>query len=161
MKRPSLAFVIILLASGCASVPDRAQEEFFAPGVATMPDETMDKVVFTAVQLIGVPYRWGGASPEQGVDCSGLVHYSYSNAGVPVPRTSRELFRAARPIQPENLKPGDLVFFRLDTRWVSHVGIYLGNDRFIHAPRTGKNVSYANLGNNYWRERFAGAGTFF
>ena len=161
MQKPAIIFIVVLIVSGCASVPDRPREEFFAPGVATMPDGTMGKVVFTAVQLIGVPYRWGGASPEQGVDCSGLVHYSYRNAGVPVPRTSRELFRAARRIQPENLKPGDLVFFRLDTQWVSHVGIYLGNDRFIHAPRTGKNVGYASLGNDYWRERFAGAGTFF
>lgn len=109
-----------------------------------------------ATGMIGVPYRWGGATPA-GFDCSGLVYYTFHKAGVSVPRTSQEQYHAARPVPLSMALPGDLVFFGRRGR-ISHVGIYLGDKRFVHAPETGRNVSVAHLDDGSFRQRFAGAG---
>jgi cell wall-associated NlpC family hydrolase len=114
------------------------------------------QAVDLATGLIGVPYRWGGATPD-GFDCSGLVYYTFRRAGVPVPRTSQEQYRAARPVPIESAAPGDLVFFGRRGR-ISHVGIYLGDERFIHAPEAGRTVTIAHLADGHYRARFAGAG---
>ncbi len=95
------------------------------------------------------------------MDCSGLVHYTYLKVGVTVPRTVEEQRRHAFPVSLNELQPGDLLFFRLDGRRISHVGIYLGGKRFIHAPRTGKHVSIAYLNDIYWNKRLAAAGRFY
>jgi murein DD-endopeptidase len=107
----------------------------------------------------GRPYRLGANGPHQ-FDCSGLVYYAYRRAGHSVPRTTREQFRRADPIHRRDMLPGDIVFFAIDGRRVSHVGIYGGNSRFIHSPRPGRGVSWADLNNPYWAQRFAGAGRF-
>ena len=112
-----------------------------------------------ARSLLGVPYRYGG-NDLRGFDCSGLVQYTFSRTGVKLPRSSREIFRSSQLIDPNDLQPGDLVFFFISSNKVSHVGIYEGQNRFIHAPSSGKGVSYAQLDNPYWRERLAGAGRF-
>ena len=106
--------------------------------------------------MIGVPYVYGGRTPK-GFDCSGLVYYSYQQAGIKVPRTSKEQFKAARRVSLPDAQPGDLLFFR-GGRKISHVGIYIGNGYFVHAPSTGKTVSVANLDNTYYREHFDRAG---
>jgi cell wall-associated NlpC family hydrolase len=106
--------------------------------------------------MIGVPYQWNGATPS-GFDCSGLVQYAYNEAGIGVPRTSREQYRAAQPIQLNQARTGDLLFFNFDGR-ISHVGIYLGNDRFAHAPSSGKQVEIASLKQPPYRDRFVTAG---
>jgi cell wall-associated NlpC family hydrolase len=111
----------------------------------------------TATQMIGVPYRYGGSSPKAGFDCSGLVQYSYSQAGMRVPRTSRAQFKAAQPISLAEAQPGDLLFFRYK-RKVSHVAIYLGDDRFVHAPSRGKQVSVASLRDPHYQQHFLQAG---
>ena len=110
-----------------------------------------------AQQQIGVRYRFGGTTPSTGFDCSGLVHYSYSQAGLPVPRTSRDQFRAARKIALDEAQPGDIVFFQ-DQEKLSHVGIYLGNRRFVHAPSSGKTVSVARIDTPYYQEHLVAVG---
>jgi cell wall-associated NlpC family hydrolase len=112
------------------------------------------------VQLVGAPYHFGGAD-LQGFDCSGLAVYVYERAGVEIPRTANEQQRAARPVALDALSPGDLVFFRIHSRHVNHVGIYTGGGRFIHAPRSGGTVSYGNLGAGYYHQHFVGAGRFW
>lgn len=122
--------------------------------------ETGQRIVDVSRQLLGAPYRYGGESPD-GFDCSGLVYYVYRKIGVPVPRSSQELYRNSRKVKLAELRPGDLLFFNISRRKVSHVGIYSRANRFIHAPSSGKRVSAASLDNPYWRERLVGAGRFY
>ncbi len=115
-------------------------------------------VAIYALGLIGVDYRFGGETPEGGVDCSGLVRYVFQQVtGVTLPRTSKELSRLGNKVASADLAPGDLVFF--DTRRFpfSHVGIYLGDNRFIHAPSTGSEVEISRLSESYWQKHFNGA----
>lgn len=112
-----------------------------------------------AVSLVGIPYRLGGNSPQTGLDCSGLVgHVFRQTAGMQLPRDSRAISDAAQPLARDELQPGDLVFFNTLNRAYSHVGIYLGENRFVHASssRTG-GVMVSNLNDTYWRTRFDGA----
>jgi cell wall-associated NlpC family hydrolase len=113
-----------------------------------------------AVGLVGAPYRYGGADPR-GFDCSGLVSYVHRQAGITVPRTAAQQFAAATPVSPRDLQPGDLVFFRIDGRAVSHVGVYVGNRHFVHAPQSGGRVNVADLDDVYYRKRFAGSGRLY
>ncbi len=156
---PGVAVVAAALA-GC-SAPSRLPEATGTPvpsaaGSAQVPDPLRAQVVFTAMQMVGVPYRWGGSTP-QGFDCSGLVQYVYSNAGLRLPRTAADQMDASAPVTLENAQAGDLLFFR-DGGRTSHVAIYLGDGRFVHAPSTGSQVSLDSFGNAYWRMRFARAG---
>ena len=107
--------------------------------------------------MVGVPYRYGGADPDEGFDCSGLVHYVYASNGQPVPRTSRSQFDAARKIPLEDAAEGDLLFFR-DQEKLSHVGIYLGDGRFIHAPSSGRTVSVARVDETYYQQNLVAVG---
>jgi cell wall-associated NlpC family hydrolase len=122
-------------------------------------DAPPDEIPMYAVSLVGSPYRLGGTSPETGVDCSGFVRHVFKQAaGVVLPHDSRAISQAAQPLAQNELRPGDLVFFNTLNRAFSHVGIYLGDDRFVHASssRTGS-VMVSNLNDRYWRERFDGA----
>lgn len=108
--------------------------------------------------MIGVPYRYGGASPS-GFDCSGLVVYSYARAGVPgLPHSVAHLERMTRPVALERLQPGDLLFFRLSGKKTSHVAIYVGNRAFVHAPSGGKRVERVSFDHVYWGPRIRRAG---
>lgn len=107
--------------------------------------------------MLGVPYVWGGRTPR-GFDCSGLVHYAYQQLGIEVPRTAAEQLKTAKPVHLRQLEPGDLVFFRHKREPVSHVAIYLGNKQFIHAPSSGKRVSYGTMDEGYYRDHFYAAG---
>lgn len=118
-------------------------------------------VIKTAKNMLGVKYRFGGTSPNRGFDCSGLVQYSHKAAGINLPRTTSQQFRESKRVSARHLKAGDLVFFKtVVSRAVSHVGIYLGNNRFIHAPSSGKRVKISSMKEKYWRKRFTGAGRF-
>ena len=122
-------------------------------------DAPPDEIPMYAVSLVGSPYRLGGTSPETGVDCSGFVgHVFRQAAGVVLPRDSRAISEASEPLAQADLLPGDLVFFNTLHRAFSHVGIYLGDGRFVHASssRTGS-VMVSNLNDRYWRERYDGA----
>lgn len=115
-----------------------------------------EQAAVVAVRQIGVPYRYGGNTTD-GFDCSGLVHYAYSKAGKSIPRTTRALWRDLRPVAAESLRVGDLLFFRIDGK-VSHVGLYLGSRRFVHAPSTGRDVSIDELDSAFYRQAFIRGG---
>jgi cell wall-associated NlpC family hydrolase len=120
-------------------------------------NRAQDLAIF-ALGLIGVDYRFGGSTPEAGLDCSGLVGYVFQQVtGITLPRTSQELSRVGRKVTVADLKVGDLVFFNTRSLPFSHVGIYLGDDRFVHAPSRGGEVEIVSLSANYWRTRFSGA----
>lgn len=123
-----------------------------------VPDPLRSReVVFHALQLVGIPYRYGGMSPEGGFDCSGLVMYVHQAAGGPrLPRTVREQMALSLPEVPEGQRvAGDLVFFGQHGR-PNHIGIYVGEGRFVHAPSTGGTVRLDRLGSSYWRARYLG-----
>jgi len=120
---------------------------------------SFDDVTMYAVSLVGSPYRLGGTSPQTGLDCSGFVgHVFKQTTGIQLPRDSRTISDTAQPLDQAELQPGDLVFFNTLNRPYSHVGIYLGDDRFVHAAssRTG-GVMVSSLGDRYWQQRFDGA----
>lgn len=115
-------------------------------------------VITTALEMIGIPYRRGGTDPQVGFDCSGFVYAMYAQAaGHELPRVAREQAQATQKIARKELQPGDLVFFNTMRRAFSHVGIYLGDGQFIHAPSRGKRVRVENMNARYWTQRFNGA----
>ena len=120
--------------------------------------DAINAVLMRAIGLVGTPYRYGGNTPESGFDCSGLVNYVYRDVlDVRLPRTSKDLAAMQGPrIAAERLTPGDLVFFG-DKGEVSHVGIYVGEGRFVHAPRTGGTVRLDRLDGAWWRDHYTGA----
>ena len=135
--------------AGCSwhtdSVPESAQSSSIRLRAAEV-----------AREQIGTPYRYGGRTPR-GFDCSGLVHYAYQSAGKSVPRTSKDQYRAARPIALRDARPGDLLFFK-GWRSISHVGIYVGGNRFVHAPSKGKRVTITRLDDDYYKKKLVSVG---
>ena len=116
------------------------------------------ELVIQAMGLLGVPYKLGGTSEEKGFDCSGFVRYMYEKSvGLVLPRRAEEQAKVTEEISRSELKPGDLVFFNTLKRTFSHVGIYVGDGKFIHAPRPGKAVRVDDMREAYWQKRFNGA----
>jgi cell wall-associated NlpC family hydrolase len=168
----------MLAAAGCASAPPpRATppqiEAPPPPAISTDDDEVWDgsggaaalrargaQLAAFALTLRGAPYRFGGATRE-GFDCSGLVFYAHQHFGLTVPRTSRAQADAAEAVKPRKLAIGDLVFFKIDSRHVNHVGIYIGRHRFVHAPGAGKPVAINSLEDEFYADRFSSAGRFW
>ena len=132
------------------------------PVSASDYSETLrQQLVATAQGFLGLPYRWGGTGAGEGFDCSGLTMAVYRLNGLNLPRTSREQFQVGRPVRPRDVNTGDLVFFETGgSRRVSHVGVYTGDGRFIHAPGPGKTVRSSSLSGSYYRSRFSGARTY-
>ncbi|MCS6811937.1 MAG: C40 family peptidase [Tepidimonas sp.] len=129
-----------------------------ADGAAADLARLRTDALVVAIAYVGVPYHRGGSDYEQGVDCSGFVQIVFrEGAGVRLPRTAAEQAQATQPIEPEALSPGDLVFFNTSGRPYSHVGIYVGQGRFVHSPRPGAQVRLERLDAAYWRARFDGA----
>lgn len=125
---------------------------------AAAPASAADPVSAAALAAVGTPYARGGETPRQGFDCSGLVVYVYrSAAGVDLPRRVAGLKSAGQPVRLRDLEPGDLLFYNTRHRPYSHVGIYVGDGRFVHAPRPGARVRVEEIGKRYWRARFNGA----
>ncbi|MDF9753906.1 murein DD-endopeptidase [Pseudomonas sp. TE6288] len=133
----------------------KQQQAVGMQAVAMSPKQSSE-VLSRAVNVLGTPYRWGGSSPKKGFDCSGLVKYAFNDvADVDLPRTSNAMAQGQGvKVAKSDLKPGDLIFFNIKSRRVNHVAIYLGNDRFIHAPRTGKRVSIDSLEKPYWQKHY-------
>jgi murein DD-endopeptidase len=133
-------------------------ETHAAPAATARGTSLRAEVVRTATAMIGVPYRFGGATPR-GFDCSGLVVYSYARAGLAgLPHSVVALEHRARPIPLDRLQPGDLLFFDLEGRKAAHVAIYLGGGAFVHAPSAGKRVERVALDHVYWGTRVRHAG---
>ncbi len=120
-----------------------------------------ESIIKTARQYIGIPYKWGGESPQTGFDCSGFAMVVYQLNGLELPRSSRLQWRAGRPLKKEQLSKGDLVFFATTGgKRVSHVGIYSGGGRFLHASGRGQKIKSAKLSNVYWKARYLGARSY-
>lgn len=116
------------------------------------------ELVVNAMGFLGVPYKWGGTDADTGFDCSGFVVSVYQQSiGLLLPRKSEQQAAATQKIDQTDLQPGDLVFFNTMRRTFSHVGIYVGNGKFIHAPKAGAEVRVENMGGSYWQRRFNGA----
>ena len=116
------------------------------------------EVIINALSLTGIKYQYGGNSPETGFDCSGFVRYVFRNAAnLTLPPTARAISQIGKSVKKDELQPGDLVFFNTLKSAFSHVGIYIGDNKFIHAPRTGANVRVENMQQSYWQSRFNGA----
>ncbi|WP_144112570.1 C40 family peptidase [Paraburkholderia sp. BCC1886] len=115
-------------------------------------------VVVGALNMIGVRYRWGGNTPDSGLDCSGFVRYVFQDTlGMALPRRAEEMSRVGEKVRVSDLKPGDLVFFNTMRRTFSHVGIYIGDNKFVHSPSTGSTIRVDDLDSGYWEKRFTGA----
>ncbi|MGI4859547.1 MAG: C40 family peptidase [Janthinobacterium lividum] len=136
-----------------ASDADSPRPSFLA-GVASKAGD----VVVGALNLIGVRYRWGGNTPDSGLDCSGFVRYVFQDTlNFTLPRRAVEMSRVGEKVGVNDLKPGDLVFFNTVARTISHVGIYIGHDKFVHSPSTGSTIRVDEMNDRYWETRFRGA----
>ena len=155
MHRRTVLTLAVLL-SGCGTAPPRPS----STQALRAPQPQRNDIALFAMGLLDTPYRWGGRGPATGFDCSGLVSHVYQEAiGFRVKGSSAELGQKARPVPADQLLPGDLVFFNTLGARHSHVGIYVGEGRFVHAsnPRTG--VRMDPLSNRYYAQRFEGAGS--
>lgn len=158
------AVAVLLVLTGCAGVSPYAVPEATSRAPSPGPTSPRDRrsspgraIAELATKQVGVPYRYGGSDPREGFDCSGLVFYTYGQAGFAVPRNSQDLFKAASKISLEGATEGDLVFFQ-DQKKLSHVGIYLGDGQFVHAPSSGRTVDISTLDSAYYREHLVGIG---
>lgn len=155
----------LLLASCLAIACNHTLADDSPAASATAADSVPDRYVAKARELVlqamgfmGINYKYGGDTPETGFDCSGLVHYVFNQAaGLMLPRNAREISRVGEKITSDELEPGDLVFFNTLRRPFSHVGIYLGEHRFIHAPSRGGQVEIVDMNSGYWQKRYNGA----
>jgi len=147
--------VVVVLLQGCSSAPPRAMGELDTPPTRVInarlsPTQAAD-VTLSAVSLVGTPYRRGGNTPDNGFDCSGLIHYVYkASAGVSSPRTVAQLSDWGQAVPSDAVQTGDLVVFTLGNGPASHAGIYVGDGRFVHAPSTGGEVRLDRLASIYW-----------
>jgi len=151
--RASLAIAILALA-GCSSTPQKAP---VAGSGSTRPTaDIAGQAAGYAQTMIGKPYRYGGTSPK-GFDCSGLVFYSYKQAGVALPHSTDKQRSAARSIKIAELRRGDLLFFNQEGKKYGHVAIYVGDGKFVHAPSSGKSVRSDRLDSPYWKKHLSEA----
>ena len=141
--------------------PAAAQVSGLPASPSGQPESTQSaamSLIQQGLDYLGVPYRFGGTSPEKGFDCSGFVGSVFRNAlGLDLPRSARDMAREGERVSMTELKPGDLVFFNTMRRAFSHVGIYLGDNRFVHAPSRGGGVRIEDMRDRYWSARFNGA----
>lgn len=152
-----LSLLLMLLASGCQ--PSAKSQALRAKEMraqrASASQSRVDSVLKTAFSQVGTPYRYGGNSPETGFDCSGFVGWVYKQYDVDLPRTSGTMLGVGTPVARDELRPGDLVFF--GRKRVSHVGIYTGDDKFIHSPSTGKRIQESQIDSRGHGEKYIGA----
>lgn len=149
---------LVLFLAGCSYV-----EPYIPDFGSSDPIRTRGRVsarasgiIKTARTQIGKPYRWGGESPGEGYDCSGLVWWVYRRHGVSVPRVSWQQYSAGRFVDKDDIRPGDLIFFRITTGKSLHVGIVTERGTFVHSPSSGNRVMESSLNNDFWREHYVG-----
>jgi cell wall-associated NlpC family hydrolase len=156
---------VVAILGGLAGAPAAATESPLAvaepvPAQAASARylDTVREVIFYSLSMVGINYRWGGSSPQTGFDCSGLVSHVFRQiAGLVLPRDSYGMAGLGKPVALDDLRPGDLVFFNTMRKPFSHVGIYVGERRFIHAPAAGKTVHVVDMTEPYWAARYNGA----
>lgn len=154
---------VLLLAAALISPTAHADEPIVVPpplqvSFVDRATTTAQDAIDHAMDLIGIRYRRGGSSPESGFDCSGFVNHVFREGlGLILPRSSKEMSKSGETISRDELRPGDLVFFNTMRNAFSHVGIYLGDNQFVHAPRSGGRVRIEDLRDGYWTKRFNGA----
>ncbi|CAG9194636.1 Hydrolase Nlp/P60 [Paraburkholderia caribensis] len=172
MLRLALSLLLVALLAACSGAPQKTVRSSGGPyassggayrtappGFPRFVDHSIgrEEISIQAMSLVGVPYRWGGNTPDSGFDCSGLVHYVVQRAAsVNLPRTTADMSSRGDSIEPDEIAPGDLIFFNTTGRPHSHVGIYVGKLRFVNAPSTGGTVRLDYLTNPYWAKRFDG-----
>ena len=153
------------LLTGCSTTPPRS-EPIVSPVPATSPTQPSeqavptlgDEIALRAIAQVGTRYRYGGADLE-GFDCSGLVYFIHRELGMTVPRTAAQQYAASKPVNVQVLSPGDLLFFRTTSaKRITHVAIYAGGGRFVHAPQTGRTIELRDLHDDYYGPRLVGAG---
>jgi cell wall-associated NlpC family hydrolase len=149
-----LAVLLLALAAGCASAPNRATVA--ASGSTRPTAELGAQAAGYAMTMVGKPYKYGGSSPS-GFDCSGLVMYSYRQAGLALPHSTDKQRATSRPVKVADLRRGDLLFFNQEGKKHGHVGIYVGGGKFVHAPSSGKSVRSDRLDNPYWKKHLTEA----
>ncbi len=142
--------------------PDTSDEpQFRAEPIAEAklsPPDRLQNLLIHAISMIGVNYKYGGNSAQSGFDCSGFVRHVFAESlALELPRSSYAMGKLGVNVKSEDLQPGDLVFYKTLNRAFSHVGIYLGEGRFVHAPSRGKSVEIVSMSDNYWKKRFNGA----
>jgi cell wall-associated NlpC family hydrolase len=164
IHRKLLAAVVLLgsLHMGPAFAQSLTESEplpkSFASTVSSAVVDKTETLINNAMQLIGVRYRWGGNTPQSGLDCSGFVRYVFNDTfGFLLPRKSAQMSKVGLEIGKEELRPGDLVFFNTMRHAFSHVGIYVGDNKFIHAPSRGKSIRVDDMTKVYWEKRYNGA----
>lgn len=152
------------LLSACSSTSTRTTASRDTSGLHTRgaaindPSAGLEEISIEAMALVGTPYRYGGNTPDSGFDCSGLVRYVVQRAAsVNLPRTASEMGRRGTPLERREVASGDLVFFNTTGQPNSHVGIYVGQNRFVHAPSTGGTVRLEDMTKSYWASRYMGA----
>lgn len=146
----SILLLLILLLGACSSLKNDVR--------TPDSDAAAGKLTSYARSLVGIPYKYGGNSPDSGFDCSGFVDHVFRHTlGINLPRSSDEISHRGQAVSKGNLRAGDLVFFNTLHRKFSHVGIYLGDDRFIHAPSSGGSVRTENMREAYWKTHYDGA----
>lgn len=151
-----LLLSLLLGLSGCASPPQANRQ---AANQLRL-DQHPSPLVNTALSQLNRPYRYGGHSPR-GFDCSGLVYYAHLRNGISIPRTTRDQHRHALSVSLSELSPGDLLFFRETRRKPSHVGLYVGDGRFVHASTSQQAVKLSRLNDPYWQKHLLGAGRYW
>lgn len=149
--RKLVSVLIAVSLVGCASQSVQAPAHRAGESV-----KVANQAAAVALQQLGTPYRYGGSSPS-GFDCSGLIHYSYSRVGKSVPRTTGALWSGTQAVPRDQMQVGDVLFFRVEGK-MSHVGMYIGDDQFVHAPASGREVSIESLQSGFYRQALIRAG---
>jgi cell wall-associated NlpC family hydrolase len=140
--------IVVSIAAGCVSNRDYNEQR-------------REQIVTCARKMLGSAYTHAGQDKDSGFDCSGLTQVVYADAGMKIPRTAKEQYAKSRRISRRHIGNGDLVFFSISGRGATHVGIYIGGNKFIHAPSSGRTVQVSSFDDEYWSRAFYGAGTYF
>jgi cell wall-associated NlpC family hydrolase len=138
---------LAVLVCGCATI-------------SKVEESRREKIISAAGDTLGLKYSYGKQGPDVGFDCSGLAQYVYGKAGISIPRTTKDQYARSKRVSRYALRQGDLVFFTTEGSSITHVGIYIGGDKFIHAPSTGGEVRISSLSEPYWRETFYSGGRY-
>lgn len=157
-QRRLLASLLVFLGDLIYAAPQSAPIPLTAIKNIENSNIVADELLLQAMSLIGIAYKFGGSTPFHGLDCSGFIQYIFKESlRLNMPRTAAEQARIGIPVKQQELQAGDLIFFSIKNQTNSHVGLYLGDNKFIHAPRTGKNIEVSSLKSSYWAKHYSGA----